>query len=242
MILACGKILFRPDVMSALERFLPGYVGECGKSHGCHRFTMAVQDKSAGELVVWEIWENDAARAEHLNERLAKDFLGKFGSAITSADIQVHDITAARSAAKTNGTANTGESVSKSNKAQVEEFYRLISAGEDERAVQILADDAVWQEVATSIPLTMSKQQVLQGFRSMRGLLVDGRYEFTPVGFLQEGNKVAVELESRAVTKAGKKYNNKYHLVWEFRGEKAHRVRGYCDRAHSIEVLVPSKD
>jgi len=98
MILACGKVIFRSDAVKALEASLLAYVKECRKSDGCHRFSMAIEDKSTGEVAVCEIWESDEAMAEHLKKPFVKDFIAKFGPAITTADLQRYDISTARAA------------------------------------------------------------------------------------------------------------------------------------------------
>jgi ketosteroid isomerase-like protein len=125
-----------------------------------------------------------------------------------------------------------------SNKAVIKKFYELITQGEDMRAAELLADDLVWKEIAATRPMMLSKAQVLHGFGRLRAGFVDGKLRMTPHAFIAEGDKVAVEFESYAQTKAGKTYNNKYHAVWEFRGGKVHEVRSYSDTAHAMAVIM----
>jgi len=124
------------------------------------------------------------------------------------------------------------------NEVKIRQFYDLITKGEDGHAAQVLADDLVWKEVATSRPMTLTKEQVMHGFGRLRAGFVGGKLRMTVSGCIAEGNKVAVELESHAETKVGKAYNNKYHAVWEFRGDKVREVRSYSDTAHAMAVIM----
>jgi ketosteroid isomerase-like protein len=129
-----------------------------------------------------------------------------------------------------------------SNNAVIKKFYELITQGDDKRAAELLADDLVWKEVAATRPMTLTKEQVLHGFSRLRAGFVDGKMRMTPSAFIAEGDKVAVEFESYAQTKAGKTYNNKYHAVWEFRDGKAREVRSYSDTAHAMAVIMIHPD
>lgn len=125
-----------------------------------------------------------------------------------------------------------------SNQAVIKKFYELITQGDDTRAGELLADDLVWKEVAATRPMTLTKEQVLHGFSRLRAGFVDGKLRMTPTAFIAEGDRVAVEFESYAQTKAGKTYNNKYHAVWIFHAGKAREVRSYSDTAHAMAVIM----
>jgi ketosteroid isomerase-like protein len=124
------------------------------------------------------------------------------------------------------------------NKLKLRQFYDLITQGEDRRAAEVLAEDLVWKEVATSRPMILTKEQVVHGFGRMRAGFVGGKLSMTVSSVIAEGNKLAVEFESHAETKAGKTYNNKYHAVWEFRGDEVREVRSYSDTAHAMAVIM----
>jgi quinol monooxygenase YgiN len=110
MILACGVVVFRSDVIEDLAAMLPSFARECRKSAGCHFFSMAVADKSTGEVAICEIWENQALLTTHLKRQVVQDFIGKFASAIKTNGMKHYDISGERPApsaeeiAKTRGT------------------------------------------------------------------------------------------------------------------------------------------
>ena len=56
-------------------------------------------------------------------------------------------------------------------------------------------------------------------------------------GVTSEGERVAIEVESMARTKAGTIYNNHYHFLFIVRGGKIVEGREYLDSAHYLELI-----
>ena len=54
---------------------------------------------------------------------------------------------------------------------------------------------------------------------------------------IAEGDSVAVEAESMGTNTAGQIYNNKYHFLFRFKGDKVLEVKEYLDTEHVTEVL-----
>ncbi|HEY6419524.1 MAG TPA: nuclear transport factor 2 family protein [Candidatus Binataceae bacterium] len=54
---------------------------------------------------------------------------------------------------------------------------------------------------------------------------------------IAEGNHVAIQAESDAITDKGRKYANRYHMYFRFAGDKIAQVREYNDTAHVREVI-----
>lgn len=53
-----------------------------------------------------------------------------------------------------------------------------------------------------------------------------------------EGPHVAIQAESDTVASNGKKYNNRYHFYFLFKGDKIAQVREYNDVNHVREVFM----
>ncbi|MGD0119541.1 MAG: nuclear transport factor 2 family protein [Candidatus Binatus sp.] len=52
-----------------------------------------------------------------------------------------------------------------------------------------------------------------------------------------EGNAVAIQAESEAITNKGRKYSNRYHFYIRFAGDKIALVREYNDTDHVRQVI-----
>jgi ketosteroid isomerase-like protein len=56
------------------------------------------------------------------------------------------------------------------------------------------------------------------------------------LGFIEEGDQVAVEARSTGSLKNGRKYNNYYHFLLIFRDSKVAVLKEYMDTKHAAEV------
>ncbi|MGA6970922.1 MAG: nuclear transport factor 2 family protein [Candidatus Binatus sp.] len=54
---------------------------------------------------------------------------------------------------------------------------------------------------------------------------------------IAEGNAVAIQAESEAITNKGRKYANRYHFYIRFAGDKIALVREYNDTDHVRQVI-----
>jgi len=54
---------------------------------------------------------------------------------------------------------------------------------------------------------------------------------------IAEGNQVAIQAESNAITNKGRNYANRYHFYFRFAGDKIALVREYNDTNHVREVI-----
>jgi uncharacterized protein len=54
---------------------------------------------------------------------------------------------------------------------------------------------------------------------------------------IAEGNQVAIQAESDAVTNKGRQYANRYHFYFRFAGDKIAQVREYNDTDHVRQVI-----
>ena len=111
-------------------------------------------------------------------------------------------------------------------KAALSYFDRVIK-GDLEGAMAMLSDSATMWVPDRG---TMSKAQI-------RELLTFARTNFKSapvfkaIGSTAEGSRVAHECELGVDLKSGKRYENKYHVLFEFDGDKIKSIREYTDSA-----------
>ena len=123
------------------------------------------------------------------------------------------------------------------NKAFVERFFAALNAGDSGFIADAYTDDGeVWTMGATLISGRYGKEQVRESsgriFEAFPAGLV-----FTLVGLVAEGDKVAVEAESRGLHVSGRLYANQYHFLFEFRGDRVLRLKEYMDTERVTDIL-----
>lgn len=106
------------------------------------------------------------------------------------------------------------------NKKIAADFMRHFSEGNLEAGFKLVADDVRWRicgssPVAGSHTKAFVREMLEQAFP-----LFDGPFEWTPTAFTAEGDRVAVEARSHAVTKGGHVFANYYHLLFIIRNGK----------------------
>ncbi len=123
------------------------------------------------------------------------------------------------------------------NKALVERFFEALNAGDTAHIVAAYAEDGVvWTSGRTLISGTFGKQQI----RDSSGRIFDAFPEglvFTIHAMTAEGEKVAVEAESRGRHASGAIYNNLYHFLFEFRDGMLVKLKEYMDTELVTEIL-----
>jgi uncharacterized protein len=104
-------------------------------------------------------------------------------------------------------------------------YFNKIVSGDIDGAMAMLADDAT-----TWIPDrgTMTKAQTKELFSFARTAFKSNPV-FKAVGTTAEGNRVALECELTADLNSGKRYENKYHVLFVFDGPKIKTIREYTD-------------
>jgi uncharacterized protein len=117
-------------------------------------------------------------------------------------------------------------------------LYEESAQGKRALFQELAADDITWWKVGTT---TWSKtyrgrQEVSALFQRLFALL-EGSHCVTAQRFIAERDLVVVEATGRAVTKAGKRYDNTYCMIYRFADGKIKEVREYCDTALIDAVL-----
>lgn len=123
------------------------------------------------------------------------------------------------------------------NKAAVMAFLEAFSESRFEDALAHMDDDGTWWVAGdTGISGTYSKAAFLELASGVAGGTREG-IRLTPTGVTAEGSRVAVEALSDGETTAGKRYQNQYHFLFEFRNGKFTAVREYMDPKHVADVF-----
>jgi ketosteroid isomerase-like protein len=126
------------------------------------------------------------------------------------------------------------------NKRAVERFYRLMNDRQFDAMWSLFADDARWGGGGTPPRTSAGIGQMRQIIVDPMPLFVDGGIHFTVHSLTAEKDRVAAEVESYAELTNGAVYNNHYHMLFFFRGDKIVEVREYGDTRHAQEVFVDS--
>lgn len=125
------------------------------------------------------------------------------------------------------------------NKGIVARLFGLLSAGETEAALALLAGDATWWLAGDpgKLPVagTLAKPQVARLFRNITAAL-EGPIAMTVKHMVAEGDDVAAEVESLGRLKNGRTYSQQYHFRITIRDGAIVGVREYLDTLHVHET------
>jgi uncharacterized protein len=128
-------------------------------------------------------------------------------------------------------------SIEERNRQLVQRFIAAMSAGDTASIVDAYAEDgAVWTSGRTLISGTFTKAQIREAAGRIFEAFPQG-IEFTIHAMTAEGERVAVEAESRGMHASGKFYDNLYHFLFEFRDGRIVRLKEYMDTELLTEVL-----
>ncbi len=115
------------------------------------------------------------------------------------------------------------------NKATTREFLAAIAVLDLARMVPLLTPDFAIETMGSSVfGGTRSGAEVAKVVQLMSEMVPDGvRLEL--ISMMAEGNRVACQLEGYGVTVSGKRYDNKYLYLLEFRDGKIAKLTEYMD-------------
>jgi hypothetical protein len=127
------------------------------------------------------------------------------------------------------------------NKARVERFFAALNAG-DARAIvdAYAADGSMWTSGNTLISGCFDRAQIQAASSGIFDAFPQG-LEFSLQGMIAEGEKVAVEAESRGLHASGRTYSNQYHFLFEFRDGLLVKLKEYMDTERVTDVLCGGK-
>jgi len=126
------------------------------------------------------------------------------------------------------------------NKRRVALFCSYFEHAAINDVLEMMSDDATWwvngkPQLFSGAGLK-SKQQMGAIWQAMYEALAGG-LRMDVVDMIAEGDRVAAEVSSHAVTRAGKVYANDYHMLFRLRDGKITEVREYTDLMHAVEVF-----
>lgn len=124
------------------------------------------------------------------------------------------------------------------NKQLVARFFEAMSSGDVGFMVDAYDDAGTVQTMGNTLISGVYDKEQIRGF-------ADGIYEafpeglsFTVIGVTAEGERVAVEAESRGKHASGRDYNNFYHFLFTIRNGKIVSLKEYLDTELATEVLA----
>lgn len=117
-------------------------------------------------------------------------------------------------------------------KQLVSAFFANFVASDIDGVLSLLDDQVSWrmmgQQGGLPISGTMDKDGIAGLMKSVRELVVD-RLNMTTSEWTIEGDRVAVEVESLAELKNGRRYNNLYHYLFVIKDGKIETIKEYAD-------------
>lgn len=126
-----------------------------------------------------------------------------------------------------------------SNKELAASLFSRFDANDLSGALDLLHDDATWwiagkpgQQPAAG---EHDKASIGKLLRRMASQLPEG-LRMTVKGVLAEGDRVALEVESRGPLRNGRVYEQQYHFLLTIRDGKIASVREYLDTQHVVAV------
>jgi len=121
--------------------------------------------------------------------------------------------------------------------ALVRKFMDVFSRGDVAGVMDMMAADGTWW-VAGTMPIsgTYSREE-FGALLSKVSETCKGPIVLIPHEFTIQGDRAAVETESKAETLSGRVYNNLYHFLFVLRDDKILRVKEYLDTMHTNAVL-----
>ena len=124
-----------------------------------------------------------------------------------------------------------------SNKALVVQFMDCLSRGDVSGFTEMYhPSGSVWTSGKTLISGSANKEQIEAAGAAIFDAFPQGLV-FTIHGMVAEGNKVAVEAESKGMHRSGRLYNNFYHFLFEFKDKKVLSLKEYMDTELVTDIL-----
>ena len=126
------------------------------------------------------------------------------------------------------------------NRQLATELFEAISKADVAKLDELYADDfEIWTAGSMPFSGTSNKAEALEGMKMIGSMFPEG-LQFTILATTAEGDRVAIEAESKGVAASGVLYHNLYHFLMVVKDGKVHRFKEYMDTQHAQEVLVES--
>lgn len=126
------------------------------------------------------------------------------------------------------------------NKRVIKKYLGYFGQSDIRAGLAMMADEATWWVNGRTDLYpdagVRTKPEMADAWSRLYDLL-DGGLVMDVVTMIGDGDRVAAEVRSRAVTKAGKIYENDYHFLFVIRDGKIVCVREYTDLLHAAAVF-----
>lgn len=123
------------------------------------------------------------------------------------------------------------------NKEIVTKFFHYLSDGRIKEAFATVSDDASWW-IPGTLPFSghKTKAEYLQVVGMIQSRFPNG-LKLELKSMIEEGNKVAAEVESNGQHTNGKIYANKYHFLLTVENGQIIHVKEYMDTLHLAQLI-----
>jgi ketosteroid isomerase-like protein len=123
------------------------------------------------------------------------------------------------------------------NKQLVEEFMNAMSSRDVQALAELTTEDLVYRLLGTAI---ISGEHDKAGFLEVASGLVrllEGEIAFEDVVLTAEDYRVAAEFTGRGLLIDGRSYENTYHALFFFRGDKVCKLHELFDTKYADEFI-----
>ncbi len=117
------------------------------------------------------------------------------------------------------------------NKQLIQNMFAELSKGNAEAFLGNMADNVRFTLIGTTkySGTFNGKQELISKLLAPLTAQLDGGISLTPENFIADGEYVAMQARGKAITKAGKSYNNTYCQVFRIVNGKVQEVTEYLD-------------
>ncbi len=126
------------------------------------------------------------------------------------------------------------------NKRLIERFNAHFEHSDIDGAMELLTDDCIWWVNAKPHLFPVAGEKTKTEYAELMHEIhasLEGGMRREVVGMVAEGDRVAAELRAHAVTKTGKTYDNRYHMLYTIRDGRISGAREYTDLLTVNEVF-----
>jgi ketosteroid isomerase-like protein len=122
------------------------------------------------------------------------------------------------------------------NKAVVRRLFEAFTERRFDDAAELMTPDATWWMLShrRQIPV----RAWLSGFETQTEPLFPDGLRFELIAFTAEGERVAVQARCVGTTNAGATFDNEYHFLFEFAGERIRAAWEYGDTLHAKQIFA----
>lgn len=125
------------------------------------------------------------------------------------------------------------------NKEIAKSYFTALTDGDVDKLDKILADDLAYWVVGTLPGLSGThRKSELMGMIGPFASMWEGPLLFEIVDAIAEGDKVVLEARNNGTRKDGRRYQNKYSVIFKFKDGRITHIREYFDTMHANDVII----